>query len=49
MYIPLDRVMEGRTGSLRLPAQADTIDGVPEVQGREMPRARTPAREGRMR
>ena len=49
MYIPLDRVMEGRTGSLRLPAQTDAIDAVPEAQGREMPRTRTPAREGRMR
>jgi membrane protease subunit HflK len=49
MYIPLDRVMEGRTGSLRLPGQADTVDAVPEAQGRNMPRARNPVRDGRMR
>ena len=49
MYIPLDKIMESRSGNLRLPATGDGADGVTDVPGREVPRARTGTREGRMR
>lgn len=49
MYIPLDKIMESRSGNLRLPAAGAGVDVVPDVQGRDAPRARTGTREGRMR
>jgi membrane protease subunit HflK len=51
MYIPLDKLMENRGSSLRLPAAGDAgVDAMPaEGMGRDMPRARTTTREGRMR
>jgi hypothetical protein len=49
MYIPLDKIMEGRSGNLRMPAAGEGMDVVPDVQGRDVPRARTGTREGRMR
>ncbi len=49
MYIPLDKLMENRGSSLRLPATDDAVDAMPERLGRDMPRARTETREGRVR
>jgi membrane protease subunit HflK len=47
MYIPLDKLMENRGGSVRLPAT--DANPLPEGQGRDVPRARNETREGRIR
>jgi membrane protease subunit HflK len=49
MYIPLDRLMENRGSSLRLPADEGLDDEMPNSATRDVPRARTGIREGRMR
>jgi membrane protease subunit HflK len=49
MYIPLDKIMESRSGNLRMPAAGEGLDVVPDVPGREVPRVRTTTREGRIR
>jgi membrane protease subunit HflK len=49
MYIPLDRLMENRGSSLRLPADEGFDDEMPNSSTRDVPRAGTGLREGRMR
>ena len=48
MYIPLDKLMENRDSSLRLPDAGDAADIVPGAQG-SAPRARTETSAGRVR
>ena len=48
MYIPLDKLMENRGSSLRLPSDGDAVDIMPDGQG-SAPRMRTDTREGRVR
>jgi len=48
MYIPLDKLMENRGSSLRLPDAGDAADIVPGAQG-SAPRARTETSAGRVR
>ena len=50
MYIPLDKVMDNRGGSLRAPSIDESREVMQETQGsRDAPRSRNTIREGRMR
>ena len=49
MYIPLDKLMENRGSSLRLPADEGLGNEMPKSSTRDVPRDRTGIREGRMR
>ena len=50
MYIPLDKVMDNRGGSLRAPSIDESREVMQETQGsRDAPRSRNTTREGRMR
>jgi membrane protease subunit HflK len=49
MYIPLDKLMENRGSSLRLPADEGLSNEMPKSSTRDVPRDRTGIREGRMR
>ena len=49
MYIPLDKVMDNRGGSMRAPSIDEVRDVMPETQGRDAPRSRNTTREGRVR
>ncbi len=46
MYIPLDRLMEGKAAVRQAPDDSSQIDMAPETTGRDSPRLRSSSREG---